>query len=327
VRGLSLYILFGPDDFSLEERLRELKKEWDDEESLAINTTLFEARQLSLDQLANACNTLPFLGQKRLVIVEGLLTCFESRGTGHQPSWEEWRALVDYVDRMPSTTVLVLTDGKIGRGNPLLKSLSSKAVVQGFLLLRGTRLGQWLRSRVAKQGGDITPGAVRLLAEFGGGNLWVLTNEIDKLLLYAEGRCIEERDVRQVTSYAREANVFIMVDAILEHRLEIGMRLLHQLLAEGMAASYLLFMITHQLRLVVQAKELDAQGMTITETGNQLGLSPNYPLDKLLRQAASYSMEQLVEVYHKLLETDITIKTGKQKDELALDLLVAELCY
>jgi DNA polymerase III delta subunit len=36
-------------------------------------------------------------------------------------------------------------------------------------------------------------------------------------------------------------------------------------------------------------------------------------------------MDRLREVYHKLLEADIAIKTGKMDGEIALDILVAEL--
>ena len=58
----------------------------------------------------------------------------------------------------------------------------------------------------------------------------------------------------------------------------------------------------------------------------KLGLK-SYGLDKMLKQAKSYDFEQLRRAYDKLLETDINIKTGKYNDQVALELLVAELCY
>ena len=318
-----LYILFGADDFSLRERLEELKKGWGDEESLAINTTLFEAQQLTLSQLINACNTAPFLGKNRLVIVEGLLSRFEPRGERYLEG--EWKALGEYIARMPATTQLTLIDYKISKDNPLLRLLAPTSRVEQFPPLKGAKLQQWIRSRVAKCGGSISPQAVKLLTELAGESLWILANEIEKLCLYALGKRIEEEEVRQVTSYAREANVFAMVDALMERRTPTAMQLLHQLLAEGLAPPYLLFMITRQLRLMVQAKELIPQRLSAAEIQEQLGLPSNYPIDRLLRQAASYPMPRLIEVYHKLLETDMAIKTGRWKDELALDLLLAEV--
>ncbi len=326
-----LYILFGADDFSLQERLEELKRGWGDPELLAINTTLFEAQQLAPNQLINTCDTAPFLGQFRLVMVKGLLSHLEQSGAYRRPATQsdsaaEWQALVDYVPQMPPTTVLVLIDGKVSKDNPWLKRLAPKANVEEFPLLKGTKLQQWIHSRVAQLGGSISPRAVKLLTELCGENLRILANELEKLHLYARGQVIEEKDVRQITSYAREASVFTMVDAIVEQRAHAAIKLLHQLLAEGVAPSYLLFMVTRQLRLMVQAKTLEAQRLPPGEAQAQLGLSPNYPVDKLLRQTARYPMPRLVEVYSKLLETDLAIKTGKWQDELALDLLIVEVC-
>jgi DNA polymerase-3 subunit delta len=45
-----------------------------------------------------------------------------------------------------------------------------------------------------------------------------------------------------------------------------------------------------------------------------------------LEQAARYSMPRIKQVYQQLLDTDIAIKTGKYTEELALNILIAELC-
>ncbi|OGO02604.1 MAG: DNA polymerase III subunit delta [Chloroflexi bacterium RBG_13_53_26] len=321
-----IYILIGADDFSLREKLAELKRGWGDEESLALNTTVFDGRHLTLPQLLNACNTPPFLAANRLVIVEGMLGRFEQKTGGRSPDFEEWKKLGDGALNMPPSNVLVLIDGEVAGNNPLYKNLVPISEVWHFAPLKGSKLQQWISSRVAKCGGDLSPQAMRLLTELGGEDLGILANEIDKLCLYAYGRRIEAEDVRQVTSYVREASVFPMIDAIVERRVSVAMRLMHQSLTEGMTPPYLLVMLTRQLRLMVQAVELSAQGVSLAKRREQLGVSPKYPIEKLVQQSAGYSMSRLVRLYEKLLETDTAIKTGKWKDELGLDLLVAELC-
>ena len=312
-----LYILFGADDFSMREELEKIKEGLGDKELLASNITVFEGHQLKLSQLVDVCSAMPFFGSHRLVIVEGLLGRFE-QGEG--------RSLKDVVGGMPETTVLVLIDGQIKRDNPLLKELAPQAKVKEFPLLRGAALHGWIQRRVAKGDGTISPQAVRLLAALVGENLWVLASEIEKLLLYTYGRRIEEGDVREVVSYAREASVFTMVDALIEGRASTAARLLHQLLEEGATAPYLLVMITRQLRLLVQAKELTLKGVPASLIKDRLGLASDYTLTKALQQSKRYSMGRLEQVYRKLLETDLAIKRGIWKGELALDLLVAELC-
>ncbi|GAI47375.1 unnamed protein product, partial [marine sediment metagenome] len=62
-----------------------------------------------------------------------------------------------------------------------------------------------------------------------------MANEIDKLALFASGRRIEEEDVKLVVSYAQEASVFAMVDAVLEFRAGVAEQLLQKLLQRGAA--------------------------------------------------------------------------------------------
>jgi DNA polymerase-3 subunit delta len=313
-----LYILYGADDFSLGEALQELKGELG-----VADIAFFEGQKLSLDELITTCDTMPFLAAKRLVIVEGLLSRFERKGK-QPPELAQWRGLREYSAAMPPSTELVLVDGKLRKDNPLLKELAPRSKVRAFPPLRRAELYSWIRSRVRKVGGNISPAALRLLADLIGENLWVLSIEIDKLCLYARGRRIEEEDVRLLVSYAREANIFALVDAIVQKRMAVASQLLHQLRAEGAAAPYLLFMLTRQFRLLIRAKELGSQASS-TELAAKLGL-PDYLLPRVLGQAQGYSTEELKGLYHRLLDVDVLIKTGRMKDELALDLLVIELC-
>ncbi|MFC1994687.1 DNA polymerase III subunit delta [Chloroflexota bacterium] len=322
------HILYGADDYSLHQTLVRMKQGLGDEESLASNTTVFAA-SVSSARLVDSCSTVPFLAANRLVIVEGLLSHFESPDRKQRvPSADlaRWAKLKDYIPIMPQTTALVLTDGSLRRNNALLKELAPVAEVREFPLLRGPELYRWIGAKVEQEGSDISSEAVRLLADLIGGNLWLLSNEAEKLCLSARGRRVEESDVRALVGPAREANVFAMVDAVLESRLTQATKLLHQLLDEGAAPAYLLFMITRQFRLVLRGGELLSQGLPPGDLANNLGLSSDFLLRKTTKQASAHSPAKLREAYQRLLETDIAIKTGKVRGELALLLLVSELC-
>ena len=75
-----MYILSGQDDYSLSESLEEIKRGIGDQVLLAANTTTLDGQQMTLDQLKTVCETLPFLAERRLVIIKGLLERFEPRG-------------------------------------------------------------------------------------------------------------------------------------------------------------------------------------------------------------------------------------------------------
>ena len=328
-----LYILLGQDDFSLSESLEEIKRGIGDQTLLAANTTTIDGQRMTLDQLRTVCETSPFLAERRLVIVNGLLERFEPKG---KPSprkkvapvvnqQDECKLLSAYASKLPDSTILVLIDSKIASNNPLFKELSAKAEIKSFPLLRGTKLHQWIQKRVVGEGGSISPQAVDLLTKLVGGNLWIMANEINKLVLFTSGRRIEEEDVKMAVSYTQQANVFAMVDAILEFKVGVAEQFLQQLLQGGASSAYLLFMLSRQVRMIVRAKELRNQGKSGIEIQNKLGLTSEFAWRKTLEQAGRYPLERIKQVYHKLLEADLSIKTGKYEGELALNILIAEL--
>jgi DNA polymerase-3 subunit delta len=328
------YILYGKDDFSLQQALENIKSELGNQEMLAVNTSILDGQQLRLSQLVDACSTVPFLCPCRLVVVKGLLGRFETssgseRKAGrskakNNPAADEWDGLPEYIKRMPPTTILVMVDGELKANNRLLKSLVPQAKVKGFAPLSDRDLSNWIQNRIKEGGGKISPAALKLLVELVGADLWTMTSEIDKLLTYCSGQVVTEDHVKQLTSYAREANIFALVDAILEGRRTQAQQLLHRLLRDGASPSYVLAMITRQLRLIVIAKDL---GRKKSGTGAPEGLDSvsDYSLQKAAKQARAFTLDRIKKAYNKLLEADIGIKTGKYEGDLALELLVVEL--
>jgi DNA polymerase-3 subunit delta len=326
-----LYILHGEDDFSLNRALGEIKKGLGDPSMLATNTTLLDGQNLTPDQLRTVVETVPFLAEKRLVIVQGLLGRFEFQNKTRRKASpangreSDVRSFAAAMINIPESTVLILTDGKIKSANPLFKSLSG-AKAMAFPLLKGDTLRQWVKKEIVAQGATISPPAVELLAKLVGGNLWIMSSEIKKLALYASGRRIEEDDIKAVVSSAQEASVFAMVDAILDFKAGLAENLLEQLLQQGASPSYLLVMLSRQVRLVVRAKELRRQCRPEAEIQSRLGLKSEFPLRKTLEQAQRYPLERLKSVYLRLLQADLAIKTGRYDGGLALNLLIADLC-
>jgi DNA polymerase-3 subunit delta len=327
-----LHVLIGEDDYSLRQALEEIKGSIGDAASLMTNTTVLDGRTVMPEQLRNASETMPFLADKRLVIVEGLFERFEPKArTGRKKasrpavSSEEHRAIAEAIKNVPPFTELVIVGGRIRAGNPLLRELSAVARVMNFPPLDQAQLRQWVERRVRAAGSSISPQALMVLVRFVGNDLWSMANEVDKLVLFTRGRRIEEADVTAVVSSAREDSVFSMVDAVLEFRTGAAQSLLQQMFRQGMAPAQLLVMLSRQVRIILQVREMRAQGKSRGDIQVKLGLNSEFVLRKAWEQADKYSPSRLRELYHRLLETDISIKTGRMDGEIALNVLVTEL--
>jgi DNA polymerase-3 subunit delta len=136
---------------------------------------------------------------------------------------------------------------------------------------------------------------------------------------------VEADDVRALVSSAREANVFALVDAILEHRPDAAMDMMGRLLQSGATATYVLSMVARQARFLVLAQELSRMRVPPNEWGNRLGIQQEFVLRKTTQQARQYSSDQLRRLYHLLLETDLAMKRGETTDDVAMVEFLAQV--
>ena len=317
-----LHVLFGKDAFSLREALDKLRSSLDADGMLANSTTVLDGRRTSLAEVTAACDTVPFMSANRLVIVEGLLSRL---GGGRRGGEEEaWLPLAEYVDRMPPSTHLVLVDEEVEGGNPLLDALKGRGEVSQFRPLYARAVPGWIGKRAQRLDLKLSAGAVRLLADFVGNDLWTLSGELEKLSVYAAGRPVSEDEVRALVTAVRETTVFPLVDAIVEGRPAAAIKLLRQMFRQGSGAPYILLMIQRQIRHLALAREMLEAGESARRIGETLRL-PGFALERLLEQAPRYPAPRIKAAFQRLLEADLHIKRGVYDGELALELLVHDL--
>ncbi|MBI4282403.1 MAG: DNA polymerase III subunit delta [Chloroflexi bacterium] len=312
-----LHILYGADDFSIQEALQRLKALIEPQELLDANVTRVHVSSCSLQQLLALCNTVPFLASGRMVIVEGLLTLFESqrasrRGRGGQDSSSSWLSIVEHIATMPPSTDLVVLDGEIKRGNALLRQLSPLGQVKEFPALNRAGLNRWIQERAAERSCTISREGVRLLAALVGSNLWVMSSEIEKLSLYCQGRTVDREDVQLLVSFARDISIFNAVDAILEGDYHEALRIIRRLLMErGSTGTSVVAMVGRQVRLLLLAKDMERRGVSQGQIGARLGVQSDWVLNKVREQGRRHSAATLESLLKGLLETDRAIKTGR----------------
>jgi len=317
----AFYVFHGTDEFTRAETLADFKRRLGPPDTVDLNTTLLEGKSLTLGKLRHACDAIPFLAEKRLVIVSGLL----ARLTAKEKLTGE---LVDYLPRLPETTRLVFVEEKSLPARHIILKLAQqeeRGYVKKFSPPDEKSLPRWVEKRARKRGGEIEPQAAHQLAAVVGADLRLLDQEIVKLVTYTNAeRPITKQDVDTLTSYVQAAVIFDMVDALGRRDGRTAAQTLHRLLDEGEHPLGLMGMIARQFRLLIQVKELKAQGVSKSAIAKTIRLHP-FPTGKLYNQATHFTAAQLEVVYRHLLDIDVDIKSGKIEAEVALDLLVAGL--
>jgi DNA polymerase-3 subunit delta len=314
------YIFHGSDEFTRSETVADLRRRMG--ELGELNTVHLDGRTATLEELRRACETVPFLADRRLVLVTGLLTRL---GRGKERGLLE--GVVRLLQALPETTRLVFVeDGPLPDDHPVLKFAAGReeGFVRQFEPPPPDALPRWIQERARLHGGEMErDAAIHLAQVIGPGDLRLLDGEIAKLVTYAgPGRVVTADDVAQLVPYVQQAVVFDLVDALGRREGRQAAILLHRLLDAGENPLGILAMVVRQFRLIILVKDLTGRGENPASIPQLLGLHP-FVARKLHTQSANFTFAQLERIYRYLLDLDLAIKTGDVTPEAALDLLVA----
>lgn len=316
-------VFHGDDSFSISEAVRRARISVGPEEVRESNITVLEGGSFKPFDIIAAASTLPFLADRRLVLVYGLLESMDGRGNSRGSEWDE---LPKMLSDLPGTSEVVFVESTALRANARgIKSAGPGAEIREFRSPRGPALEAWVRDRFTHYHSSASRDAISRLVWLAGGDLRLLDSEIGKLSLFAGEREIQQVDVDEMVGEAREASIFAAIDAVLERRPGVAMRLMYSLLEGGTSVSSIISMLARQVRLVLLAGTLRAEGIQQTDIGKRIGVNNRYALEKTLRQASHFGKDYLSATHRRLLESDLDIKTGKMDERLALEVLIGRL--
>lgn len=320
------YILHGKNGFERAEYIRTMKARMGKGSEAELNIREFQAESCTPAEVLNDVTTYPFLNDKRLVIVYGLLTALGKRA-GKAAKAE----LDQFVARLPTlpeyARLMLVESDDLPESHPALKLLETDT--HGYEKLFGLpkNMAEWIAKRAIAYEAQIEPRAAILLAEWVGQDIYTADNEVAKLVAFVGGaRPIKEADVEALSANEVESKIWEIADLVGGRRGKQALTLAHKLLDEGQEAIPLLGMIYGQYRKLLMIKAFEAEGVN----GNlveALALRGNvaWTVGRLREQAAKYSYDELQKIHRTLLDTDFKVKTGQYTPVLALDLLIATL--
>jgi DNA polymerase-3 subunit delta len=317
-----IYLLYGNDEFAIAQFIKEIESKLGDADIAAMNTTRLDGRNTNTAELLAAASAMPFLAQRRIVILQYPTVNISSK--------EAQKKFTGILEQIPETTGLILVEDtserdKVKKIQWLLKWAaedSKRNLVKEFGLPKSYQMQGWIQAKARSLGASFTPAAAAELASLLGNDTRLATQEIEKLLAFVNyQRTIDVDDVEMITADTAQADIFALVDAISAQQSRQAMSLLEKL-KDQQDAMMILAMVQRQFRLLLQAREVLDGGGDEREITKQLKLHP-FVSGKLNNQARRFNLLELEMVYRRLLDLDEGIKTGQIVADLALDTFVA----
>ncbi len=315
-----IIFLYGEDSFRAKEKLNKFKQKFITEvDSSAVNLVELDGKKVTLNDLNKAMATQSFLSKKRMIIIRDILKQNKTQQTEVLELLKKGKYREGQDDN-----IIIFLDTKVDKRSALFKYLKASKFSEEFIKLKDKVLVKWIQQRVVQIGGRINQAVATYLAERSDGNLWALSNEINKLVAQKGKKEISQEDVEQTYLIQIDDNIFNLTDAVGARNKKLALKLIDEQLSSGVNEIYLLTMIVRQFRILLQLRvELDKGKGNYREIAKELSLHP-FVVQKALAQASKYKLDDLKNIYKKLLDADIRLKRG-ENGRTVLEMLVVGL--
>jgi DNA polymerase-3 subunit delta len=281
-------------------------------------TGLFSADpgEVSAIEILDELRTLPFLTDKRVVVVRGADKFVSAN-----------RELLErYFDGPCPTGTLVLTVNAWDSRTKLAKKLSGVgkliSVTQPKAWQLPQRLIQYARDAHGKNMGRE---AAELLIEVAGDELGRLYGEIDKLAIFADAeKAITAEHVEQLTGHNRMFNAFAVIDAVVVGDTGGAVERLRRMFAEDKSAEYTVVgAFAFHFRRMFRARAMLEDGVKPGDVASRLRIW--YNKEGFFLQLRRMPLKRIGDIMQQLADIDYAVKTGRTKAQVAIEQLVLKL--
>lgn len=324
-RPAPVYLCYGPEKYKMREFIQVLTDLLIEPEHKEFAVSKFDLSEISLSAVLEDAETLPFMVPKKLVIAKNAL--FFTGAKESSKIEHHLDRLTDYLKSPADHTVVVFTvdADKLDERKKIVKALKDLEAAVPFLSLSPEELQQWVAKQAQQLGFTFTGEAADQLILYTGGNLQSLSAEIEKISLYVGVGAEASVDViDQLVARSTEQNVFILIEDIVNVRLERAFVILEELLKQREEPIKIAALIARQFRIMLQVKELSKQGYSQQQMASQIGLHP-FAVKVAEGQARKYDIEKLSRIMSQLADLDFQMKTGKIDKVLGLELFLLRL--
>lgn len=307
------FLMEGCEEFTKEKGLKDLLGLFSECEFADMNITVLTNPDAG--KLIAACETLPFMADKRLVVVKecGMFLAGKSKDYDEDDSVQK---ISDYLPHFPSSTVLCFyVRGKAETRKKLYNVFKKADRVYSFDTLSDAQLSVWLRQRFRGQGKQIDEELCQRLCFMVGKDLNTLNNEACKLCDYLGSReALSAEDIDSLCTKSAEYKVFDLSDALLSGQAGKAFAILDALQKEDPSSGLMLVsLLGRQCRQMLYASVYTDR----LRAAKELGV-PSFIAEKLIRQADAFTKEQLRDLPRLCIDTEFRVKSGQIPEQDAV---------
>ena len=314
------YYVYGAENILKDEAIRLIMDRALDPATRDFNLDILSAQQLDPAELPAACATLPMMAERRVVVLRDV-EAWKRKSKGKQPA-------VQYLERPMLDTLLLMVQGNDDDPDD---ELSSRCVSVECVAPIGDQLVDWLDDRLRLRGVVITDAAREHLLRATGGDLGLLTAEVEKLRGLDNTSPIDVETVGAMVGVRFGETVDDWRDAVLRDETARAMTLLPRLLettgTSGVKLASLLgtsLIVLRWARATAERQKIRDAALAARVKSDLLfktrpGVGSYDPVARLMGQVVGrWSPKRISAAIHATLLADMALKNTTISDEAGI---------
>lgn len=307
-----VYLLFGDESYLKQQYKHRMRKALLPEDD-TMNISFFEGKKTDPKAVIDLAETMPFFAERRVIILED---------TGFFKN--QCEKLPEYMAELPDYICILFVETEVDKRSKMYKAVKKYGRVVEFATQDGNTLMRWVLGMMKKENKKITQKDMELFLTMTGSDMGNIERELEKLLCYTMGRdVITAQDIEAVCTAQITNHIFDMIKAVTEKNQKKALDLYYDLLSLKEPPMRILFLLARQYNLIMQVKELSAQGYDQAGIAKKTGLQ-NFVVRNYAAYARKYSTEELRETVEICVDTEEKVKTGKMGDVMSVELLLIQ---
>lgn len=310
-----IYVIAGKDEFLAAEQVTVLVNQLLTPEQMQMCLWKAEADKVTAAEVFDDLRTLPFLAEKRVVVLSGA-DDFVSNNR---------ELLEKYLESPATSGVLILAVNKWPANTRLAKALPKVGELIEIGEMRAKELVPYLQNYAGEaHNKNLSYNAGQMLVELSGNEPGILRSEIDKLAAYtASAKAITEKDISELVGRNRVFGVFEVIDsmtagdtgnAVEKLRLMFGADKDAEYTIVGAFAWHFRRMFTAQVMLKKNRPDEVAKKLRIFWNQRQF-------FDVIKKM----TLKRIGDCLRRLAAIDYQIKTGQATAQTAIESMIVEL--
>lgn len=317
------YILCGLDEILIKESTEQIINKVLIDDFKELNLVKIDGNNINYDEVLNACETLPFMSEKKVVYIYRANFLRDGIDKAQEKVYKQ---VAEYLKNPPEHCVIIayfLFDSKRDRVNKQRKvmALDKKCTVVNAERLKGERLYKKVNALFEVEGKNINKVELKLFCDLVENNMDIIKREVDKLVNYTMGRDIKREDIIKLLPSSSEDDVFDLVDFISQKRPEKAIELMNGLINKGENIMVIVALMEGQFNKLYRARIAVEMRKSKDELAVELRLPP-FICEKIMAQSRKFSLASIEKCMKLCIETEKTIKSTSADKNTEVELLI-----